>query len=64
MAPLQVAQGSMPEVPHSRKDHRHAQLVGSVDDILIFHGTAGLDNGCRSCLGDGFQAVGEGEEGV
>ena len=32
----------MPEMAHAREDHRHAELVGRVNDFLIAHGAAGL----------------------
>src|ERR1035437_2848941 len=55
---------SMPEVPHSGEDHGHAQLIGGGDDFFVAHGASGLDNGGGASGGYGFEAVGEGEEGV
>ncbi len=48
----------------SGEDHGDAQSVGGVDDLGVADGAAGLDDGGCAGLGDGFEAVGEWEEGV
>jgi len=35
----------MPEMPHARKDHGDAMLVGGGDNFLVAHGAARLDDG-------------------
>ena len=38
---------SMPEMPCAGEGHRHAPLVGGLDDFLVAHGAAGLNRRCR-----------------
>ena len=52
------------EVADSGEDHGDAELVGGCDDFGVADGAAGLDDGGGAGLGDGFEAVGEWEEGV
>ena len=54
----------MPEMADAGEDHGYAKAVGGGDDVLIFDGAAGLDDGGGSGLGYGFKAVGEREKGV
>ena len=35
---------SMPKMPHAAKHHGHAALVGSVDNLLVTHAAARLDD--------------------
>src|ERR1700739_4498275 len=55
---------SMAEVADSSEDHGKAEAVGSGDHIVIFHGSAGLDDGRGSCSRDRFESVWERGEGV
>ena len=52
----------MPKVPHAGEYHGQAQAVGSVDDLLIAAGAAGLDDGGGAVAGDFFDTVGKGEK--
>ena len=54
----------MAEVADSGEDHGDAESVGGGDDFGIADGAAGLDDGGCSGVRDGFEAVGEWEEGV
>lgn len=46
------------------EDHDEAKPVGSLDDGVVANGTAGLNDGGDAVGGSGFDAIGEGEEGV
>ena len=52
------------EVPHAREYHRHAVLVGSGNDFVIFDRTTGLDDRSRASLGGLIEPVAEGIKGV
>ena len=54
----------MAEVPDSGEDHGEAEAVGGGDDVVILDGAAGLDDGGSAGSGNGFESVGEREEGV
>ena len=54
----------VPEVTMPGHDHGEACLVGSLDDLVIAHGSARLDDGRRASFRCGEQPVREGEEGV
>ena len=54
----------MAEVADAGKDHGHAKPVGCSDDLGVADRAAGLDDGGCTGIGDGFEAVGEREEGV
>ena len=51
-------------MPDTGEDHGEAEAVGGGDDVLIFDGAAGLDDGGGAGCGDGFESVREREEGV
>ena len=55
---------SMAEVAHAGKHHRHAALIRRVDDFLVAHRAAGLDDAAGACVHHHVQAVAEGEEGI
>jgi len=48
----------------ARKYHGNAVFVSGVNDFLVAHAAAGLDDAVGSCVHDNVQAVSEGEEGV
>ncbi len=54
----------MAEVADAGEDHGDAKTVGGGDHFLIADRAAGLDDGGCSGCGYGFQAIGEGKEGV
>ena len=54
----------MPEMPHPGEHHREFCLVRSVDNFLIAHRPAWLDDRGRASLCCGQQAVSEGEERI
>jgi len=41
----------MSEMAHAGEDHGDAIFITGINGILIFLGTAGLDNGFNPCLG-------------
>ena len=42
----------MPEMTHPGKDHGQTPSISSGDDVIITHGTAGLND----CRGTGFRS--------
>jgi hypothetical protein len=55
---------SMPEMADSREDRGEAEAVGGGNDVVVLHGTTGLDDGGCAGSGDGFKSVREWEEGI
>jgi len=40
----QTDSSSMPEMAYAAEHHRHTAFIGRVNDFLVTHGTAGLDD--------------------
>src|SRR5690606_5895226 len=55
---------SMPKMPHSREDHRHAVLVRRLYDLRIAHGAPGLYHRGDAVRGGDVETVPERKEGV
>ena len=54
----------MKEMTPPGKDHREPVAIGSLDDLVVAYGAAGLDDGRYAGLCQSLHAIGEGEEGV
>ena len=54
----------MAKVPDSGEDHGQAETVGGGDDVIVFHGATGLDDGGCAGSGDSFKSIRERKEGV
>ena len=52
------------EQTHTGEAHDHAVLVGSLDDVVIADGAAGLGNVLHAGLAGALHVVAEGEEGI
>ncbi len=49
---------------HAGEDHGDAQAVCSRDDLSVADRSAGLNDSSSASLCNGFQSIGEREEGV
>ena len=54
----------MPKVTHASKDHRHAMLIGRGNDLIITHGSAGLNHAAYARLCRVINTITEREERV
>src|SRR5260370_40299388 len=55
---------AVPEVSYPGENHGDAELVGGGDDLRVADGASRLDDGGGAGFGHGFEAIGEGEEGI
>ena len=54
----------MLEMPDACENHCHAVFVRGFDDLLIFDGPSGLDDGTDASLGSHIDAIPKGEKCV
>ena len=54
----------MPEMPHSRKHHGNTMLIRRVDNFLVTHGTAGLNDSGNACVSRAIKTIAKREEGI
>ncbi len=54
----------MPEVANAGEDHREAEPVSGVDDVLILYRATGLNGGGEAVAGRRFESIGEREERI
>lgn len=54
----------MAEMTHTGEHHGNIVLIGSGNDFLVAHGTAGLYDGGDACFIRSIDAIAEREEGI